>query len=47
VKLLFDDLPRGTPAGRFAAFALYGLALLAAPRLLKASGRAKKSVQVE
>jgi hypothetical protein len=47
VKLLFDDLPRGTPAGRFAAFALYGLALLAAPRLLKASGRAQKSVQVE
>jgi len=35
VKLLFDDLPHGTPASRFAAFALYGAALFAVPRLLR------------
>ncbi|HWC64653.1 MAG TPA: hypothetical protein VG777_01120, partial [Thermoanaerobaculia bacterium] len=34
-KLLFDDLPQGTPATRFAAPALYGAALFAVPRLLR------------
>ena len=35
LKLLLDDLPNGTPASRFAAFILYGIALLATPRLLR------------
>ena len=39
VKLLLDDLPRGTGASRFAAFALYGVALLAAPRLIRSPAR--------
>jgi hypothetical protein len=47
VKLLVDDLPRGTPAGRFAAFFLYGGALLIAPSLLRAADRSKKSLQAE
>jgi hypothetical protein len=36
LKLVADDLPHGRPATLFIAFALYGLALVAAPRLLKA-----------
>jgi len=47
LKLLLDDLPHGTPAGRFAAFALYGLALLGAPSLLRSADRSKKSLQPE
>jgi hypothetical protein len=35
VKLLFEDLPQGTPATRFADFALYGAALFSVPRLLR------------
>ncbi|HET9793877.1 MAG TPA: hypothetical protein VFS34_05390 [Thermoanaerobaculia bacterium] len=47
VKLVVDDLPNGTPAGRFAAFVLYGGALLIAPSLLRAADRPKKSLQPE
>ncbi len=36
-KLLFDDLPNGRPATLFLAFLLFGIALVAAPRLLKAA----------
>ena len=35
VKLLVEDLPGGRPATLFVAFAFYGVALLAAPRLLR------------
>ncbi len=35
VKLLVEDLPGGRPATLFVAFAFYGTALLAAPRLLR------------
>jgi len=37
LKLVVDDLPHGRPATLFLAFALYGLALVASPRLLKAA----------
>ncbi len=36
-KLLVEDLPGGRPATLFVAFAFYGAALLAAPRLLRRS----------
>ena len=45
VKLL-ADLPNGTSTGRFAAFVLYGGALLAAPAFLRSAGD-KKSSQPE
>ncbi len=38
-KLLLEDLPAGRPATLFPAFALYGAALLAAPRLLRSARR--------
>ena len=37
LKLVFEDLPHGRPATLFLAFALYGLALVFAPRLLRSS----------
>jgi hypothetical protein len=37
LKLVFEDLPHGRPATLFLAFALYGLALVFAPRLLRAA----------
>jgi drug/metabolite transporter superfamily protein YnfA len=37
LKLVFEDLPNGRPATLFPAFALYGLALVYAPRLLRAA----------
>jgi hypothetical protein len=35
VKLLIEDLPGGRPVTLFVAFVFYGVALLAAPRLLR------------
>lgn len=35
VKLLFEDIPAGRPLTLFAAFALYGVALLSIPKLLR------------
>ncbi|MBI4912321.1 MAG: hypothetical protein HY823_06260 [Acidobacteria bacterium] len=35
VKLMLEDLPNGRPATLFPAFAIFGLALLFAPRLLR------------
>jgi hypothetical protein len=34
-KLVFVDFPQGRPETLFAALALYGLALIAAPRMLR------------
>jgi hypothetical protein len=36
LKLVAEDLPRGTPTTLFIAFALYGAALIATPRILRA-----------
>jgi hypothetical protein len=35
IKLLFADFPQGRPQTLFAALALYGLALIAGPRLMR------------
>jgi hypothetical protein len=35
LKLLVEDLPRGRPASQFLGFALYGVALIVAPRLAR------------
>jgi hypothetical protein len=39
LKFLLEDLPKGRPLTLFLAFTCYGLALLAAPRLMKRSAK--------
>jgi hypothetical protein len=43
LKLVFEDLPHGRPATLFLAFVLYGLALVFAPRLLRAAATAPQA----
>ena len=43
LKLVLEDLPNGRPATLFPAFALYGLALVFAPRLLRAAATAPQA----
>lgn len=38
VKLLAEDVPAGRPAALFLSFGLYGMALIVAPRLIRAKG---------
>jgi hypothetical protein len=38
IKVVLEDLPQGRPATLFASLALFGLALLAAPRLARRPG---------
>jgi hypothetical protein len=43
LKIVFDDLPNGRPATLFLTFALYGLALVFAPRLLRSAPAATRA----
>jgi len=43
LKLLFEDLPGGTPMTLFVAFVFYGGALLLIPRLMRTAGRVPAS----
>ena len=43
LKLLFEDLPGGTPMTLFVAFVFYGGALLLIPRLMRTAARVSVS----
>jgi len=46
LKLLLEDLARGTPVSLFASFTFFGVALIAAPRLRRRAGDAVNGAQM-